>query len=700
MTKKEKVLGFLTNEAKMPFNIEELSVILGVPEEDRAELFMILTELTEEGSIIKTKRDRYSAPKAVGCVSGRFIQNERGFGFVEIEGDNEDIFIPADNSGCALHHDIVLCRLDAEKTGFRRSGSIIKIIKRSNEELVGEFTKNKKVTFVIPDSKKLTNDIYIAKENTLGAKDGDKVLVRITAWNNPQKNPEGKVTEILGKKDDFGIDILSIAKESGLRTDFPNKVKEFVKEVPNEISKEDIKDRLDLRNKQIITIDGDDAKDLDDAVSLEMTENGLYRLGVHIADVGHYVKRNNPLDKEAYLRGTSVYLTDRVIPMLPKELSNGICSLNPHVDRLTLSVFMEIDKNGEVVSYEISESVINSCERMTYKDVTAICEGDKKLIKKYEHIYDMLKLMEELKDILYNKRRKRGSIDFDFPEAKVLLDDEGKPISIEKREITLSNQIIEEFMLVCNETVAEHMFWQNIPFMYRVHEAPSEDKINEFTEFIKMMGYSIKKTKSGIHSKEYQKLIASIKGTKEERIISTVMLRSMAKAKYTHENLGHFGLAAKYYTHFTSPIRRYPDLVIHRIIKDSLKGVDLISQEGLADFVEKAAVKSSEAELSAMEAERNCLDMKMAEYMSQFVGEKFSGVISSVTSFGMFVELSNTVEGLVSMSDLLDDYYIYDDKTKSLVGERRKKVYKIGDSVDVILIKADKESRRIDFMCK
>ncbi len=700
MTKKEKVLGFLKEAAKMPLNFEELSVILGVPAEDKNELFEILEELVSKGEIVKTKRGRYSAPKGVGCVTGRFIQNERGFGFVEIEGETEDIFIPTDSRGCALNHDIVLCRIDAEKTGYRRSGSIIKIIQRSDAELVGEFTKNRKVSFVIPDSKKLINDIYVAEKNTLGAKDGDKVLVKITVWDNPDKNPEGIVTEILGKKDDIGIDILSVAKESGLRTEFPQKVLDFAADCPREITEDDIKKRFDLRNLKIITIDGEDAKDLDDAVSLEITNDGLYRLGVHIADVGHYVKQKNPLDKEAFLRGTSVYLTDRVIPMLPKELSNGICSLNPHVDRLTLSVFMEIDKNGEVVNYDISESVINSCERMTYKDVTAICEGDKKLIEKYKHIYDMLKLMEKLKDVLYNKRKKRGSVDFDFPEAKILLDDRGTPISIEKREITLSNQIIEEFMLICNETVAEHMFWQNVPFLYRVHEAPSEDKVNEFAEFIRALGYSIKKTKGKIHSKEYQKLIDSIKGTKEERIISTIMLRSMAKAEYTHENLGHFGLAAKYYTHFTSPIRRYPDLVIHRIIKDSLKGVDLSEQEGLSEFVQKAGVKSSEAELLAMEAERNCRDMKMAEYMSQFIGEKFSGVISSVTSFGMFVELSNTVEGLVSMADLRDDYYMYDDKTKSLIGERKGKVYKIGDSVDVILVKADKESRRIDFMCE
>lgn len=697
MTRKDKVYNFLKEGAKMPLNFEEMSIMLSVPESDREELFYILEELTKEGKIIKTKKGRYSVPESIGFVSGRFIANERGFGFVELENSTEDIFIPKEACKTALHHDIVLCKLDSEKTGFRRSGVIEKIIKRSDELIVGVFTKQKKVSFVLPDSKKLLCDIYIADKNTNGAKNGEKVVVSITKWDNPKKNPEGRVVEILGKSTDVGVDILSVAKESGLRTEFPEKVMEYAKNCPKEVKEDDICDRLDLRQMKIITIDGEDAKDLDDAVSLEILDNGLFHLGVHIADVGHYVKYKNPLDKEAFKRGTSAYLTDRVIPMLPKELSNGICSLNPNVDRLTLSVFMDISDTGEVVNYDICESVINSCERMTYSDVTAICEGNSELIKKYEHIVDMLKNMEKLKDILYAKRVKRGSVDFDFPEAKVILDDMGRPVSVEKREITLSNRIIEEFMLITNETVAEHMFWQNVPFLYRVHEAPSEEKTAEFAEFLKMLGYSIKRTKGAIHSKEYQKLMDKIKGTKEERIISTVMLRSMAKAKYTHENLGHFGLAAKYYTHFTSPIRRYPDLVIHRIIKDSLKGVNLLEQEGLFEFVEKAGVKSSEAELNAMEAERNCRDMKMAEYMSEFVGETFDGVVSSVTSFGMFVELENTVEGLVAMQDLYDDYYIYDDKTKTLTGERKGKVYKIGDRVKVLLIKADKESRRIDF---
>jgi len=697
MTKREKVLGFLKEAAKMPLNFEELSVMLSVPDEAKEELLLILEELTEEGNLIKTKRGRYSAPKGVGLVRGRFIANERGFGFIEQDDGGEDIFIPAQNRGCALHNDVCLVRIENEKTDRRQTGIIEKVVKRNDAPIVGEFTKRRKVCFVIPDSKKMPVDIYIAEKDSLDAKNGDKVTVKIKSWNNPDKNPEGIVTEVLGAKSDLGMDILSIAKEHDLRTEFPPKAIDAAESAPKEVTEEDISDRLDLRKKTIITIDGEDAKDLDDAVSLEMTEDGLYRLGVHIADVGHYVKRGSALDKEAFKRGTSVYLTDRVIPMLPKELSNGICSLNPHVTRLTLSVIMDVDRSGNVLNYDIKESVIKSCERMTYSDVTKICEGDSELSEKYAHIKDMLKLMEELKDILYKKRKSRGSVDFDFPEAKVILNDAGKPIAIERRELTLSNHIIEEFMLLANETVSEHMFWQNVPFLYRVHEAPSEEKVASLVEFISIFGYTLKRTKGKIHSKEYQKLVEKIKGTKEERIISTVMLRSMAKAKYTHENFGHFGLAAKYYSHFTSPIRRYPDLVIHRIIKDSLHGVDVSEQEGLHEFVEKAGVRSSDTEITAMEAERDCRDMKKAEYMEPFLGEEFVGIISSVTSFGLFVELENTIEGFVSMTELYDDYYIYDEKTKTLIGERRGKVYKIGDSVKVTLIKADKQSRRIDF---
>ena len=697
MTKEEKVLGFLQNAAKMPLNFEELSVILGVPENDREELYRILEKLTDEGKLIKTKRGRYGALKNLGLVRGKFVANERGFGFVIAEDGGEDVFIPSEERNCALHHDIVLVSLTQDKRGNRRSGSINKILSRSDEPIVAEFTKRKKICFALPDSKKIGSDIFISEKNSLSAKDGDKVVVKITSWNDPKRNPEGKVIEILGKKTDLGMDILSVAKEHGLRTEFPQVVKQAAKETPLEIAEQDISARLDLRDKLIITIDGEDAKDLDDAVSLEMTENGNFLLGVHIADVGHYVKLKSPLDKEAFKRGTSVYLTDRVIPMLPPELSNGICSLNPYVDRLTLSVFMEINNLGEVVSYDIKESVINSKERMTYLCVTAICEGDKSLQEKYCHVSDMLLLMEKLKDVLHKKRERRGSIDFDFPEAKVILDEKGRAIDVKKHEITLSNHIIEEFMIVANETVSEHMFWQNVPFLYRVHEAPSDEKVAALSEFISIFGYGMKRTNGKIHSKEFQKLTRKIKGTKEERILSTMMLRSMQKAKYTHENLGHFGLASKFYSHFTSPIRRYPDLVIHRIIKDSLHGVNLQENTELCDFVQKAGVRSTDAEITAQEAERDCRDMKMAEYMERFVGKEFDGVISSVTSFGMFVELPNTVEGFVSLTDMHDDYYIFDEKTKVLFGERYGREFKIGDELQVVVVKADKDSRRIDF---
>jgi len=697
MTKEEKVLGFLQDAAKMPLNFEELSVILGVPESDRGKLSDILQRLTDEGKIIKTKRGRYSALKNLGLVRGKFTANERGFGFVIAEDGGEDVYISREDRNCALHHDIVLVSLFGGISGNRRSGRVEKIISRSDEPVVAEFTKRRKICFAVPDSKKIGNDIYIAEKDSLCAKDGDKVVVKITRWDNPRKNPEGKVIEILGKKTDLGMDILSVAKEHGLRTEFPPKVKNEALLVSQSVENCDLSDRLDLRSKLIITIDGEDAKDLDDAVSLEMKENGNFLLGVHIADVGHYVKYKSLLDKEAFKRGTSVYLTDRVIPMLPTELSNGICSLTPDADRLTLSVFMEIDEKGEVVRYDIKESVINSKKRMTYSSVTAICEGDKELCEKYSDVYDMLILMEKLKCILHAKRVKRGSVDFDFPETKVILDEKGKPIDVRKYEITLSNHIIEEFMIVANETVAEHMFWLNVPFLYRVHEAPDDDKIAALSEFIAILGYSIKRTNGKIHSKEFQKLAQKIKGTKAERIVSTMMLRSMQKAKYTHENMGHFGLSSKFYSHFTSPIRRYPDLVIHRIIKDSLRGKTLQESQELNDFVKKAGIQATDAEITAMEAERDCRDMLMAEYMENFVGEEFVGIISSITSFGMFVELENTVEGFVSLTDMHDDYYIFDDKTKTLHGRSGMMELKIRDEVEIVVIKADKDSRRIDF---
>ncbi|MBZ4646589.1 MAG: RNAse [Clostridia bacterium] len=701
MTQKEKILAFMREDAYKPLLIEELITVLDVPREEIGHFLSIIDELEADGRIIKTKKNRYGIPERMGLVTGRFQGNERGFGFVVPDDETiADVFIPLENANGAMHNDRVIARFTrAIIEGKRAEGEIIRILKRANETIVGTFESSKYFGFVVPDDRKISQDVFVPKDEFNGAKTGQKVVVKITRWPEARRNPEGKVVEVLGHKDDPGTDIVSIIKQFNLSEEFPEDVIKQAERISDTVPENEIQKRHDLRHLKIVTIDGEDAKDLDDAVSVERLENGNYRLGVHIADVSHYVTENSPLDKEAFKRATSVYLVDRVIPMLPKKLSNGICSLNPQVDRLTLSVFMEIDKTGKVVDYEIFDSVIKTRERMTYTNVTRILEEeDPELIERYKDLIDDFKLMKELALILRQKRIDRGSIDFDFPEAKIILDEKGKPVEVKKYEITISNKIIEEFMLICNETVAEHMFWANTPFVYRIHEEPDPEKIENFNKLIYNLGYHLKGI-AKIHPKSLQQLLNKIKGKKEERIISTVMLRSLMKAKYSHENLGHFGLAAKYYCHFTSPIRRYPDLVIHRIIKENLsRGITPAREEYLKTFVQQAAKQSSDQEIAAQEAERETEDLKKAEYMQDKVGEVFEGVISSVTSFGMFVELENTIEGLVRVSSMEDDYYIYDDKHYSLIGENKKKIYKIGDEVKVKLVKADLATRQIDFV--
>lgn len=701
MTRKEKILAFMREDAYKPLLLKELVTVLDVPKEDIDDFNSILSELEADGSIIKTKKGRYGIPERMGLVVGRFQGNERGFGFVISDDDTiADVFIPLEEVNGAMNNDRVIARFSrAIVEGKRAEGEIIRILKRANDTIVGTFESSKYFGFVVPDDRRLSQDIFIPKDEVNGASTGHKVAVKIIRWPEARRNPEGKVIEILGNKDDPGTDILSIIRQYNLNEEFPEDVLEQAEQIPVVVEESDIKTRRDLRHLNIVTIDGEDAKDLDDAVSIERLENGNYRLGVHIADVSHYVKENSPLDKEAFKRATSVYLVDRVIPMLPKKLSNGICSLNPQVERLTLSVMMDIDNAGRVVNYEIFDSVIKTKERMTYSDVTKILEDDDpELMERYMELVDDFRLMKELAVLLRNKRVERGSIDFDFPEAKIILDDKGKPIDIKKYEITISNRIIEEFMLVCNETVAEHMYWTNIPFIYRVHEDPDPEKIENFNLLIYNLGYHLKGI-AKIHPKSLQQLLNKIKGKKEERIISTVMLRSLMKAKYAHENLGHFGLAAKYYCHFTSPIRRYPDLVIHRIIKESIhKGISSRREEFLKSFVQEAAKQSSEREIAAQEAERETEDLKKAEFMKDKVGEVFNGVISSVTSFGMFIELDNTIEGLIRVSNLEDDYYIYDEKHYSLIGENKKRIFKIGDEVRVKLVRSDTSTRQIDFI--
>ncbi|NSJ92233.1 ribonuclease R, partial [Coprococcus sp. MSK.21.13] len=584
------------------------------------------------------------------------------------------------------------------KEGKRSEGEVIRILDRVNKTVIGSFEDSKNFGFVVPDEKRIYQDIYIPKGNTMGAHSGDIVIAEITKWPEKRRSPEGKIVEILGKKGEKGIDILTIIKKYNLPEEFPEKVQKYTENIPDEIKEEEYNNRMDLRDKKIITIDGEDAKDLDDAISIEKLPNGNFYLGVHIADVSHYVKEKNPLDKEALKRGTSVYLVDRVIPMLPKKLSNGICSLNPKVDRLTLSCFMEIDKTGKVLNHKVVESVINSSERMTYTDVNKILkDNDQQLIKKYDYLMENFKLMEELCKILYKKRINRGAIDFDFEECKIILDEEGKPVEIKPYEREIGNRIIEEFMLVCNETIAEYMFWANIPFVYRIHEEPDSEKLQHFNEFVYNLGYSIKYSKE-IHPKALQEVVEKVKGKKEETVINTLLLRSLKQAKYSPECVGHFGLAARYYCHFTSPIRRYPDLIIHRIIKEYIKGRTTEKRiKKLEGEVAYASVQSSEMERLAEEAEREVDDLKKAEYMSERIGEVYDGIISSVTAFGLFVELPNTVEGLVHISTLLDDYYVYDERGLRLIGEKTKKIYRLGDEVKIKVDKVDLDSYEVYF---
>jgi ribonuclease R len=638
-------------------------------------------------------------PDRMGLVVGRLQGHQKGFAFVIPEEERPDVFIPSSYLNGAMHGDKVVAKVTREENkGKKCEGEIIRILERANKTIIGAFEDSKNFGFVVPEEKRIYQDIFIPKESKSGAKTGDIVIAEITTWPDKRRNPEGKIKEILGKKGDKGIDILTIIKKYGLPEEFPPKVEAYAEGIPDEIPEEEYKRRRDLRDLTIVTIDGEDAKDLDDAVSIERLSNGNYYLGVHIADVSNYVKEKNPLDKEALNRGTSVYLIDRVIPMLPKKLSNGICSLNPRVDRLTLSCFMEIDKTGKVIDHEIVESIIKTCERMTYTNVTKILtDQDPELMKRYDYLIDTFKLMEELCDTLNKKRLGRGAIDFDFEECKIILDEMGKPIDIKPYERAIANRIIEEFMLVCNETIAEHMFWVNVPFVYRIHEDPDEEKLIHFSEFIHNLGYTIRVGQE-IHPKALQDIIEKVKGKKEETVVSTLLLRSMKQARYSPDCVGHFGLAARYYCHFTSPIRRYPDLIIHRIIKEFISGqIDAKRSKRLIAEVEYASKQSSETERTAQDAEREVDDLKKAEYMSERIGQEFEGIVSSVTNFGMFVELANTIEGLIHISALDDDYYVYDERHLSLIGERTKNIYKLGDEVKIKVARVDMFAHEIYF---
>ena len=698
---KERLLGLINDPAYTPLKKEELALIFDIHPTEMPMFYNFLDELEEDGYIGKTKKGKIASPKSMGYFVGKFVAHRKGFGFVESDEEyTQDLFIPAADTNGAMHNDRVVAEITKPATDERRAeGAIIKVVEREITKVVGEFQSNKTFGFVIADEKKFNQDIYIPKKYFSGAKDGDKVVVQITVWPQAGRKPEGKIIEVLGPKGEKEVEILSIIRAHGLPEEFPKKVLEEAQKVAQPISQEEIDRRLDIRDLNIFTIDGEDAKDLDDAISIERLSNGNFKLGVHIADVTHYVHEKSKLDKEALKRATSVYLVDTVIPMLPKTLSNGVCSLNPHEDKLTLSVFMEIDRKGNVQQYDIKETIINSKARMTYTEVSDILEHDDEELKaKYANVVEEFKTAEELAKILMERRNQRGAIDFDFPEAKIILTPEGKVSDIKEYERRISNRIIEEFMLITNETVAEHYFWLNIPFVYRIHETPSSEKMQELGKFVSTFGYTIKGDLEEVHPKALQSIISAIKGKKEEEAISTIMLRSLRQARYSPECSGHFGLAAKYYSHFTSPIRRYPDLQIHRIIKEQLNNkINKKRQEQLVNIVDYASTQSSERERAADLAERDVKDYYKAVYMEDKVGEEFDGVVSSVTSFGMFIELPNTVEGLSRLANMRDDYYIYDEMTYTIIGERTRKTYRIGDPVRIKVDNVNVDLREIDF---
>lgn len=699
MNVREQIMDFMREAAYKPMDIFQLGNIFGLTRDDVQSLKKILKTMEKEGIIIKNRAGKYGLTDRMGLIKGKFQGHQRGYGFVLPYEDIPDIFIPANNVNGAMNGDIVIAKILKENVEKRKSeGEIVRILERANKTMVGVYEDSRNFGFVVADDKRINDDIFIPKAEKNGAKTGDVVMVEITMWPESRRSPEGKVIEVLGKKGEKGIDILSIIRKYRLPEEFPEKVESFTESIPEEIPESEFKRRRDLTKLRMVTIDGEDAKDLDDAVSIEKLANGNFKLGVHIADVSHYVRENNPLDKEALKRGTSVYLIDRVIPMLPKKLSNGMCSLNPRVDRLALSCFMEVDRSGKVLTHEIVESVIRTSERMTYTDVTKILrDADEQLKKRYDYLVEDFKMMEELCEILNKKRMARGAIDFDFEESKIILNEFGKPIDIRPYERAIANRIIEEFMLICNETVAEHMFWANIPFVYRVHEEPNSEKLAHFYEFIHNLGYTVKHTKE-VHPRNLQEILEKVQGKKEETVVSTLLLRSMMQARYSPESLGHFGLAARYYSHFTSPIRRYPDLMIHRIIKEFINGAMTEERvKKLPAIVEYASIQSSETERTAQEAEREVDDLKKAEYMSERIGQIFEGIISSVTSFGFFVELPNTIEGLVHISNLGDDYYFYDERHLYIIGERTKKIFRLGDEVKVKVSKVDIDNREIHF---
>ena len=696
--RKEHLLSVMKDPAYVPMKQKELAMLLNVPKGLREELNQVLDALVAEGSVVMSKRGKYSIPQATVTV-GIFSGNDKGFGFVAVVGRDGDVFIPAGRTGGAMHGDRVQIAIELNGQGKKAEGTVVKVLFRANKTVVGYYQKSRNYGFVVPDNRKLGQDIFVSLGKDRGAVTGHKVVVRITNYGNGEKSPEGEIEEILGHVNDPGVDILSLVRAYDLPEEFPEEVMEQAAHTRDEVLEEELAGRKDLRKWQTVTIDGEDAKDLDDAITISREDFG-YRLGVHIADVTHYVKEGSPLDREALKRGTSVYLVDRVIPMLPHKLSNGICSLNAGTDRLAMSCIMDIDFQGKMLGHEITESVIHVDRRMTYTAVNGIVvDRDLALMEEYKDFVEMFDQMKELADILREKRTARGSIDFDLPETKVLLDKDGKVLEVKPYDRNAATKIIEDFMLMANETVAEDYFWQELPFLYRTHDNPDPEKMKRLGVFINNFGYAIHFQNGEIHPGELQKLLTKIEGSEEEALISRLTLRSMKQAKYMPVCTGHFGLAARYYTHFTSPIRRYPDLQIHRIIKENLHGG--LSEERMAHYYKLltgVAIQSSAMERRADEAERETIKLKKCEYMEKRIGQVFDGVISGVVNRGFYVELPNTIEGMVSVNDLGREYFVFDEEQMELRGEISGNVYRLGQKVRVTVAGTDRLNRTIDFV--
>ena len=728
--RKQMLLTLMKDPTYVPMKLKELAMLLGVPKEQRKDLEEVLNELVASGKVGISKKGKYARSEGF-AQTGIFSAHHRGFGFVTIEGRDGDLFVPPDDTGDAMDGDTVQVIIDENGRGGRAEARVLKVLKHANETLIGTFEKNKSFGFVIPDNPRITMDIFIPQGKENGAVSGHKVVVKLDTYATRNKNPEGHVQEILGHINDPGVDILSIVRAYGLPEEFPEDVMEEVSHAPEELSADYVAEeigkngRVDLRDVPMVTIDGEDAKDLDDAVSVSKeTINGetIYHLGVHIADVSHYVKEGTSLDAEAYKRGTSVYLVDRVIPMLPHRLSNGICSLNAGCDRLAMSCLMDIDEKGIIVGHKICESVVRIDRRMTYTAVNAILEAKngteepqtdapekekskekaefaKKCLEEYADFVPMFLLLDETARVLRKKRMARGAVDFDFPECKIILDAKGRPVEIRPYERNAATMLIEDCMLAANETVAEDYYWQQIPFLYRSHEKPDGEKIKRFGILINNFGYSIRLQNGELHPKEMQKLLEKAAGSPEEALLARLALRSMKQAKYTTECMGHFGLAANYYTHFTSPIRRYPDLQIHRIIKENLHGG--LTKKRIAHYekiLPEVAIWTSSRERLADEAERETDKAKKVQFMERHIGEEFTGVISGISNYGFYVELPNTVEGMVRLANLDGDYYVFDEEHYELVGERTRKKFKLGQTVKIQVVSVDRYLKTIDFL--